>query len=164
MNAREPILSVLDEIIAFGRLAAKDHPESQPVLDKLRRCEAARIKVVDLIEAARYLRFALRDGPVLPRDYAAKRLEEASLRAEGEADGLQPRFTVFCTEAGGATTTWIESVEAPDANEAAIRGRSACAEAWACAEDEVCVMGVMEGEAHMVAWTDESCLVAGNEL
>lgn len=90
MSARpenEPVLSVLDEIIAFGRQAAKDYPEARAGVEKLRRCEAARTKLVDLIEAARYLQFAWRDGGVFPRDYAAKRLEGALARATAEGGG-----------------------------------------------------------------------------
>lgn len=57
----EPVLTVLDEIIAFGREAAEGRPDTHPGVIKLRRCEAARATVAELIEAARMARDGVGD-------------------------------------------------------------------------------------------------------
>lgn len=49
------------------------------------RLSEARAAVAELIEAAVYIEFAMRDGAVFSRDYAAERMRKARIRAQGAA-------------------------------------------------------------------------------
>ena len=63
-------------------------------------------------------------------------------------------FTVFCQQADGIGTIWIQAVDAADLDEAKKVGRDACAIDWCCGVDEVCVLGVAEGDVHILYWIE----------
>lgn len=63
-------------------------------------------------------------------------------------------YTVFCQEADGSGTTWIEAVEAENLDAAMATGLERCAEAWDMDFDEVRVLGVAKGDVEILTWED----------
>lgn len=67
-------------------------------------------------------------------------------------------YTVFCQERTGKGTIWIDTVEAPDPDEAASLGRTQCTKSWEFYdEDNVHVLGVATGDIEIVMWDDLNC-------
>lgn len=65
-------------------------------------------------------------------------------------------FTVFCSEADGQGTMWIDTVEANLPTEAMDLGLAKCLENWGdeYGPDDVVVRGVAEGSVNILYWED----------
>lgn len=65
-------------------------------------------------------------------------------------------FTVFCCASDHefGDTIHIDTVDADDAMEAAVKGRFGCANDWSCGEDKVEVLGVAQGNVLLAEWDD----------
>jgi hypothetical protein len=64
-------------------------------------------------------------------------------------------FTIFCREATGKGTTYVDSAEGATWQEAARTVLDRCATDWDMDSDEINVIGVTEGEVNIIAWDDE---------
>lgn len=67
---------------------------------------------------------------------------------------MTAKFTVFCAEANGQGTVWIDAIEADGLEDAKAVGREKCANAWDCDIDDVDVIGVAEGDVNILFWED----------
>lgn len=63
-------------------------------------------------------------------------------------------YTVFCIDADGLGTTWIGTVKATDAEEAAQAAKAECAEDWQQDESTIHVLGIATGDIEIVEWND----------
>ena len=63
-------------------------------------------------------------------------------------------YTVLCVAAAGGGTTWIDLVEAPSIEAASAAGRTQCAADWGWSQDDVHVLGVLEGATCILYWKD----------
>ena len=63
-------------------------------------------------------------------------------------------FTVFCQEAAGSGTTWIDSIEAATKEEAADTAVVRCANDWEYSPADVRVLGIAEGDIKILYWED----------
>lgn len=95
---RRPIEDLLREVDYQTNLAARlqakldtnrcnrGHETLPLVLWDCPECHGVtKAKLAELVEAADYIAFAMRDGPVFERDYAAQRLAAASARGKEPA-------------------------------------------------------------------------------
>ena len=65
------------------------------------------------------------------------------------------KYTAFCQEAGGGGTTWIDTVEADNIDEACDIARANCAADWSVEEVFVHVLGLAEGNVNILHWNDQ---------
>lgn len=64
-------------------------------------------------------------------------------------------YTVFCEAPDDRTTTFITCVQATSVTHAKFVGQSSCAEHWSLPVDDVCVLGVAEGDVNILYWDDQ---------
>lgn len=81
---------------------------------------------------------------------------DAAFAALAEHDAVPRTFTVFCRDSDGTGTTYITSVEAANATEAAAEGLRLCAEDWDQDSDTINVIGVCAGDVEVLEWDDEA--------
>ena len=74
-----------------------------------------------------------------------------------------PKWTVFCQEASGTGTTWIEAVEALKAEDAKVVGLQQCASEWGYAPEDIHVLGVAKGDIKIEFWEDHCNRKPDNE-
>lgn len=78
---------------------------------------------------------------------------EFKITESADVRPAQP-FTVWCRQANDTGTTWIQSVEARDAEHAAKVGLRQCSLDWGMPEEPISVIGVAEGNVKIVEWND----------
>lgn len=63
-------------------------------------------------------------------------------------------YTIFCQEHDGKGTTHVSSHEAETADDAAALGVEETADDWGYDEDEIRVLGIIEGDVNIIKWND----------
>lgn len=63
-------------------------------------------------------------------------------------------YTVLCVAAAGGGTTWIGLVGGPSIEAASVAGRTLCADDLGWSQDDVHVLGVLEGASSILYWRD----------
>lgn len=64
------------------------------------------------------------------------------------------KFTVFCQQADGKGTIWIDSFDALEMEDAKRIARATCASDWAAEEEDIHVLGVAAGDVEILEWED----------
>lgn len=90
--------------------------------------------------------------PPLPEEFF-KSLR-AALDTGATIAGNAATFTVFCQDADGGGTIWIDGVEADNKESAIEQGRAACAEDWGFDVDNVHCLGLAAGDVKILQWDD----------
>ena len=65
------------------------------------------------------------------------------------------KYTIFCREASGEGTMFIQSAEAETWQEAAREVLADCSVEWGMDSDEINVIGVASGDIEIIDWDDD---------